>query len=108
MGGKVIVYELFGAMIIVAVLIKVFEGRIPMPVYKAGILIYVGAPFVALADAIRVGWGTWIGFREIGLFFAFALLTGSGTGTGYHRLLTHRSFETRAGIRAVLIGLGAM
>jgi stearoyl-CoA desaturase (delta-9 desaturase) len=108
MGGKVIVYELIGAMIIIAVLIKVFEGRIPMPVYKTGILIYVGAPFVALADAIWVGWGSWIGYREIGLFFAFAVLTGIGTGTGYHRLLTHRSFETRAGIRAILIGLGAM
>lgn len=103
-----IVYELLAALVLTAVLMKLFEAQIPTSAYKVGILIYVAVPFLAFADAIWVGWGDWIGYREVALFLGFALLTGIGTGAGYHRLLTHRSFETRPEIRGALIALGAM
>jgi stearoyl-CoA desaturase (delta-9 desaturase) len=103
-----VVYTLIGALVVVAVAIKILDGRLPLSVYRFGILLYVALPFLALAAAIWSGWGRWIGNRELALFVAFALLTGIGTGVGYHRLLTHRSFETRPAIRFVLIALGAM
>jgi stearoyl-CoA desaturase (delta-9 desaturase) len=101
-------YGVFAALAIVAILIKVFERRIPLAVYKAGILLYVGLPIVALIYAIWTGWGRWIGNREFALFVVFALVTGIGTGVGFHRLLTHRSFETRPSVKLVLLGFGAM
>jgi stearoyl-CoA desaturase (Delta-9 desaturase) len=103
-----VVGALIGGLVVVAILIKVFEGRTPLAVYRAGILLYVGVPFLALADAIWTTWGDWIGGRELVLFVVFALLTGIGTGAGYHRLLTHHSFETRPSIKLVLLALGGM
>lgn len=103
-----VVYELIAALVIVAIAIKIFEGRMPLAVYRAGILLYVGVPFLALIYAIWSGWGRWIGNREFALFLIFALLTGIGTGVGYHRLLTHHSFETRSPIKFFFLALGAM
>jgi stearoyl-CoA desaturase (delta-9 desaturase) len=104
----VILYESIVVLTIAAIAIKVFERRLPVGVYKAGILIYVGTPFVALVVAVWTTWGRWIGTREFVLFVVFSLLTGIGTGVGYHRLLTHRSFETRPAIKLVLLALGGM
>jgi stearoyl-CoA desaturase (delta-9 desaturase) len=102
------VYELIAVLVIVAVAIKVFEERIPVAVYRFGTLLYVTVPFVGLVIAIWTTWGEWIGGRELTLFLVFAFLTGIGTGVGYHRLLTHHSFETRPSIKFVLLALGAM
>ena len=99
---------LLGSVVIVAVLIKAMEHRMPLWAYKGGTLFYVAMPFLALIDAIWISWGRWIGSVELGLFLTFAFLTGIGTGVGYHRLLTHRSFETRPSIKLLLLTMGAM
>jgi len=89
-------------------LLKVVERWIPHRLYRAVILLYVVIPFLALAYAVWAYWGNWFGPRELTLFAVFSLLTGIGTGVGYHRLLTHHSFETFPAIRAFFIVLGAM
>ena len=93
---------------VVALAIKVFERWIPAGVYRFGTLLYVATPLIGLIYAVWSFWGSWIDARELALFVGFALVTGIGTGVGYHRLLTHRSFETRPEIRFVLSALGAM
>jgi stearoyl-CoA desaturase (Delta-9 desaturase) len=45
---------------------------------------------------------------DIALFAAFYVACGFGVTVGYHRLATHKSFETAPGIRALLIFLGAL
>jgi stearoyl-CoA desaturase (Delta-9 desaturase) len=42
------------------------------------------------------------------LFFVGFLLTGLGITVGFHRMLTHRSFETNPAVRALLLILGSM
>jgi stearoyl-CoA desaturase (Delta-9 desaturase) len=96
------------ALAVVAMLLKVFERWIPHSMSKAIVLIWVATPFLALGYALWAYWGDWIGWREVTLFVVFSLLTGIGTGVGFHRLLTHHSFETRPSIRFVLIALGTM
>jgi stearoyl-CoA desaturase (delta-9 desaturase) len=103
-----LVFGLISGLVAVTVTIGIAKGRMPVAVVRAGILLSVVIPFFALADAIWIGWGRWLGWREAALFAGFALLTGIGTGVGYHRLLTHRSFETRPAIKLVLLILGAM
>lgn len=45
---------------------------------------------------------------HVALFLAGFVLTGLGITVGYHRLLTHRSFETHGVVKAVLLILGSM
>ncbi len=45
---------------------------------------------------------------HIGLFVGGFLLTGLGITVGYHRLATHRSFETNPVVKAILLILGSM
>ena len=97
------------AVTLAAILLKVAERWIPQAVYRFVILLYVIVPFAAIAYALVELWGgKWLGPRELALFIVMCLLTGIGTGTGYHRLLTHRSFETRPTIKALLLILGSM
>jgi stearoyl-CoA desaturase (delta-9 desaturase) len=96
------------ALALVAMLIKVVERWVPQTIYRFVVLLYVVIPFGALGYALWAYWGDWVGPREVALFLGFALLTGIGTGVGYHRLLTHHSFETRPSLKAFLIILGTM
>ena len=45
---------------------------------------------------------------HLALFAAGFLLTGLGITVGFHRLLTHRSFETHPAIEALLLAFGSM
>jgi stearoyl-CoA desaturase (Delta-9 desaturase) len=49
-----------------------------------------------------------ITWKEPALFLAFYWLTGFGITIGYHRLLTHRSFEANPIVRFIFIALGVM
>jgi stearoyl-CoA desaturase (delta-9 desaturase) len=45
---------------------------------------------------------------HVAMFFVGWLLTGTGITVGYHRLATHRSFETHPFIKGLLLILGSM
>ena len=45
---------------------------------------------------------------HVALFVVGFVLTGFGVTIGYHRLATHRSFETNPAVKAVLLILGSM
>ncbi|HEY3116921.1 MAG TPA: acyl-CoA desaturase [Chloroflexota bacterium] len=45
---------------------------------------------------------------HLGLFILGFLATGLGITVGYHRMLTHRSFETHPAIKAILLIMGSM
>src|SRR5204863_6306751 len=57
-------------------------------------LAVVVVPLLGLAAAVVLLWG--FGFRwvDLGLLVGMYLLTGLGITVGFHRLFTHRSFET--------------
>jgi stearoyl-CoA desaturase (Delta-9 desaturase) len=67
----------------------------------------VGPVLGAVAAALLLwGWGfSWI---PLGLMLGMYLLTGLGVTVGYHRLFTHRAFETTATMKFILAVLGAM
>jgi stearoyl-CoA desaturase (Delta-9 desaturase) len=92
----------------VAVAFKLLQERLPHVVYRALLVAGVTAPLVATGYAMWRLPREWIGWRELTLFFVLYLATGLGTTVGFHRLLTHRSFETRASVKLVLLALGSM
>lgn len=64
-------------------------------------------PLAALVLAGALLWRHGIDWLDVGLGSAFYLGTGFGIVLGYHRLLTHRSFRARRGLRIALAVAGS-
>jgi len=75
---------------------------------RIGTLIAVVLPFLGLLAAIVSLWGWAISWRELSLFLGMYVATVLGVTVGYHRLFTHRSFETGRTIQLFLGVLGSM
>jgi stearoyl-CoA desaturase (Delta-9 desaturase) len=99
---------IFAGFVAILILLKMFESRVPGFVFRAAILLTVTVPPLATIYAIWLLWQQWIGWRELALFIGLFLVTGLGTTLGYHRLLTHRSFETRPFVKLLFLILGSM
>ncbi|MGA2756134.1 MAG: acyl-CoA desaturase [Solirubrobacteraceae bacterium] len=65
-------------------------------------------PVVALAVAIPLAWGSVLHFYDVIVFVLCYVPTGLGITIGFHRLLTHRAFETTPAIRALFTIFGCM
>ena len=76
--------------------------------HKFANLLGVVLPFVGLVAAIGLLWNTWIGWTELTLLIVGYLLTGIGVTVGYHRLFTHRAFQTKQWMRWTFAILGSM
>lgn len=57
-------------------------------------LLGVIVPMVALVAAIIMLWGVAFNWIYLGLMIGMYILTGLGITIGYHRLFTHKSFDT--------------
>lgn len=71
-------------------------------------LIGVAIPPTAVLAAIILLWHRAIGPRELLIMVVLYLLTAFGITLGYHRLFTHRAFETSRAFRAIIAILGSM
>ena len=96
------------ALTVVTMSIGLARNHLPWDVVRAGYVLGVATPLLALGYAIWQLWHDWVGWLEIALLVGLYILTGLGMTVGYHRLLTHRSFETGPVARGVLLVLGAM
>ena len=76
--------------------------------HKIANLIGVPLPLVGLLAAIVLLWNQAIGPLELGLLIGLYVLTALGVTLGYHRLFTHRAFESSRVFRAVVAVLGSM
>jgi stearoyl-CoA desaturase (delta-9 desaturase) len=92
----------------VAFAIKLAQDRAPRAAYRALLVLGIGVPPVAVAYALARAGTHPPGWRELSLLVGLYVATGLGTTVGFHRLLTHRSFETRREVKAVLLVLGSM
>jgi stearoyl-CoA desaturase (Delta-9 desaturase) len=71
-------------------------------------LIAIPLPFIGLVVAIALLWNRAIGPLELGLMAGFYVITCLGVTLGYHRMFTHRSFESSRAFRAIIAVLGSM
>src|SRR4051812_10372555 len=65
-------------------------------------------PFLGFLVAIALLWGGGVTGLDLGILAVMYVLVGFGVTVGYHRLLTHRSFEAPTPVRATLAALGSM
>ena len=91
-----------------AVVVLVLRPIMPRRVTQFATLVGIVDPLIATVFAMWQLWGDWLGWRELALFLTLFTLPGLGTTVGYHRLLTHRSFETGRAVKTTLLVLGAM
>jgi stearoyl-CoA desaturase (delta-9 desaturase) len=71
-------------------------------------LLAVCLPFAGVVFAVIQVWGWGITWLHLGLLLSMYMLTAVGITVGYHRLFTHRSFETYSINRFIFAVLGAM
>jgi stearoyl-CoA desaturase (delta-9 desaturase) len=101
---------LSGVALVLAILIalKLLEPCLPRSVYQTALILGLTVPVLCSVYALATLARAPITWREATLFGGFYVLTGLGTALGWHRLLTHRSFETYPAIRLAFLILGAM
>ncbi len=68
----------------------------------------VVVPFLATLLAIVLLWNSWVTATDLAIAAAMYLLTAIGITVGFHRLLTHRSFQTFKPIEYAFAILGSM
>ena len=51
-------------------------------------------PFLGAVLAAILAWGSWLHARDLVIFAVMYLISAFGVTVGFHRLLTHRAFET--------------
>jgi len=71
-------------------------------------LVAVVLPFLAFVTAIVLLWNRAIHWEDLAIFAFMYAITGFGITIGYHRLFTHRAFETSRPVRALLAICGSM
>jgi stearoyl-CoA desaturase (delta-9 desaturase) len=65
-------------------------------------------PLLGVAAAVVLLWDQAVGPADIVVFVIMATITGLGVTIGYHRLLTHRAFQTFRPLRLFFVVAGAM
>jgi stearoyl-CoA desaturase (Delta-9 desaturase) len=65
-------------------------------------------PFAGFCLAVWLLWGGLVTVRDLGILLVMYMLAGFGITIGFHRLLSHRSFDAPGWVRAALAALGSM
>ncbi len=76
--------------------------------HKIANLIFVPLPLLGLIAAVVLLWHRAIGPLELALMLSLYTLTCLGVTLGYHRMFTHRSFESSRVFRAAVAILGSL
>jgi stearoyl-CoA desaturase (delta-9 desaturase) len=65
-------------------------------------------PFFGVIAAIVMLWNKWVDGTDLAILGVMYLLTATGVTVGYHRLLTHRAFQTYPWVERVFAVLGSL
>ena len=75
---------------------------------KAIVLIVVLVPFLGTIYAMVQLWQQYVGWTEVALMLVLYVLSGMGITVGFHRMLTHKSFETTPWNKAMWLIFGSL
>ena len=75
---------------------------------KIFVFLGVVGPLIATVYAIGQLWQRYVDGTDIALMLVFYLISGLGITIGFHRMLTHKSFETSKPIKTLFLIIGCM
>lgn len=75
---------------------------------RGTLIVFVVAPLLATLWGVALLWNRLVGWTDIAVLVTFYVLTAMGIGVGFHRMLTHRSFDAPAPVRFFFLALGSM
>jgi stearoyl-CoA desaturase (delta-9 desaturase) len=75
---------------------------------QIALAIFIIVPFIAVAVAVPMAWGGWLGWTDVALTVVMYWLTGHGVTVGFHRLFTHKSFKPNRPLKVALAVAGSM
>ena len=65
-------------------------------------------PLLAFFAAIGLLWNSWVDWRDLVVLVVLYVITGLGITVGFHRMLTHRSFQTSKGVERTFAVMGSL
>jgi stearoyl-CoA desaturase (delta-9 desaturase) len=71
-------------------------------------LIGLGVPFLAVVVAVVLLWNRVVDGWDLAILAAMYMISALGTTVGFHRLLTHRSFQTHKWMEYLIAVLGSL
>jgi stearoyl-CoA desaturase (Delta-9 desaturase) len=71
-------------------------------------LLGVVVPFAGVLVAIVLLWNRWVDATDLAILGAMYLITAVGITVGFHRLLTHRAFQTYGWLERVFAVMGSL
>ncbi len=81
-----------------------------MNIRRDQVVTLIGAlgPLMATVLAMVMVWERYVTWRDVALLVGMYFVTGIGLTVGFHRMLTHRSFQANPAVRFSLLVLGCM
>src|ERR1700686_4136800 len=71
-------------------------------------LIGVVVPFIGVLAAVVLLWNRAVDATDLGILAAMYLVTAVGVTVGFHRLLTHRVFQTYPWLERIFAVMGSL
>src|SRR6201992_3761131 len=71
-------------------------------------LLGVVVPFVGVLVAIVLLWNSWVDATDLAILVVMYLITAVGVTVGFHRLLTHRAFQTYPWLERTFAVMGSL
>jgi len=71
-------------------------------------LLGVVVPFAGVLVAIVLLWNQWVDATNLAILFVLYIFTGVGITVGFHRLLTHRAFQTYPWLERTFAVMGSL
>ncbi|MEF3273170.1 MAG: acyl-CoA desaturase [Chloroflexus sp.] len=78
------------------------------PLEKFVVLLIVVLPFLGTIYAMVMLWQQYVDWLDVTLMLILYVISGLGITIGFHRMLTHKSFETSRPMKALFLIMGCM
>jgi stearoyl-CoA desaturase (Delta-9 desaturase) len=75
---------------------------------QVALALFIGVPFLAIAAAVPMAWGGWLGWTDVVIAAVMYAITGHGVTVGFHRYFTHKSFKPNRPLKVALAIAGSM